>query len=68
MLSTAADYDEARRHPSTARYVLPKLPQAHQAEVLALSEAVAPLMADSLDPAAGANTGLPPPHGATARA
>lgn len=66
VLSTAADYGEARRYPSTARYVLPKMAQAHQAEVLELSEAVAPLLADSPDRAAGANTGLSPSHEATA--
>jgi len=46
---------------STARYVLPKMAQAHQAAVLALGEAAAPLiddafarlMAESLRPTPG---------------
>lgn len=44
VLSTAVLYGEARRDPSTARYVPPKMAQAHRAAVLALGEAAAPLM------------------------
>jgi hypothetical protein len=46
VLSTAEDYGEARRDPSTPAYVLPKLAQAHRSAVLALTDAAAPALAE----------------------
>ena len=47
VLSTAEDYGDARRDTDTPRYVLPRMAQAHQVAVRALTDAAVPVGDDA---------------------